>query len=157
MTQRHLIWSALSRYAVAWVKFKQVAWFSLLLTGLVLSGCAGNVTVAPVGKHAKGSRWSPAIHEVSRGETLYSIAFQYGQDYRSLARRNGIRLPYTIYAGQKLKLRGKTKKVKTVSKKETIRHKKTAKKTSKSSQTRKKTRKTVLQAKKPQVKTRRLV
>ena len=149
MTQRHLIWLALSRCAVAWVKFKQLTWFSLLLTGLVLSGCAGNVSVAPVGKHAKGSRWAPAIHEVSRGETLYSIAFQYGQDYRSLARRNGIRQPYTIYSGQKLTLRGKTKKVKTVSKKDTGSHKKTAKKTSKPSQTRKKTRKPVSQVKKP--------
>ncbi len=117
--------------------------------GLVLSGCGGGVTVAPVSKHAKGSRWSPVVHEVSRGETLYSIAFQYGQDYRTLARRNGIRRPYTIFAGQKLKLRGNTKKVKTASKKKTVSSKKTSKKTSKSSQTRKKTRNTATRAKKP--------
>lgn len=106
--------------------------------GLVLSGCGGDVTVAPVSKHAKGSRWSPAVHKVSRGETLYSIAFQYGQDYRSLARRNGIRRPYTIYVGQKLKLRGNGKKVKTASNKKTVSRTKTSKKTSKSSKTRKK-------------------
>ncbi len=45
------------------------------------------------------------VHVVRKGETLYSIAWQYGLDYRTLASRNGIRPPYTIYPGQKLRLR----------------------------------------------------
>ena len=93
---------------MAWVKSKHLVILTMLLAGLVLSGCGGSVAVAPISKHAKGSRWSPDVHTVSRGETLYSIAFQYGQDYRTLARRNGIRYPYTIYVAQKLKLRGDT-------------------------------------------------
>ncbi|QMU60679.1 MAG: peptidoglycan DD-metalloendopeptidase family protein [Gammaproteobacteria bacterium] len=43
-------------------------------------------------------------HTVLKGETLYSIAFRHGVDYKKIARWNGIRKPYTIYAGQRLKL-----------------------------------------------------
>lgn len=116
--------------------------------GLVLSGCGGDVAVAPVSKHAKTDRWSPSLHKVSRGETLYSIAFQYGQDYRALARRNGIRRPYTIYIGQKLKLRGSRVKVKTVSKKKAISQPKATIRTSKPPKTNTKRPKVTRQTKK---------
>ncbi len=43
-------------------------------------------------------------HTVLKGETLYSIAFRHGKDYKKIARWNNIRTPYTIYAGQRLKL-----------------------------------------------------
>jgi lipoprotein NlpD len=43
-------------------------------------------------------------HYVKSGETLYSISFQYGQDYRDVAYWNGIRAPYTIYPHQKLRV-----------------------------------------------------
>ena len=43
-------------------------------------------------------------HTVLKGETLYSIAFRHGMDYKKIARWNNIRPPYTIYAGQRLKL-----------------------------------------------------
>jgi lipoprotein NlpD len=136
---------------VAWVKAKPAVLLTLLLMGLVsLSGCGGDAAVAPVSKHAnaKGSRWSPAVHTVSKGETLYSIAFQYGQDYRTLARRNAIRRPYTIYVGQKLKLRGGGVKEKTASTKKPEIRSKTTKNTSKSSKTETKRRKVVTQQEK---------
>lgn len=44
------------------------------------------------------------VHRVSPGETLYSIAWRYGLDFRQLARHNGIGSPYTIYASQQLRL-----------------------------------------------------
>ncbi|MEJ2360392.1 MAG: peptidoglycan DD-metalloendopeptidase family protein [Gammaproteobacteria bacterium] len=44
------------------------------------------------------------IHIVEKGETLYSIAFAYGEDVRTVARWNHIRPPYTIYPNQKLRL-----------------------------------------------------
>lgn len=47
----------------------------------------------------------PKYHVVRRGETLYSIAFRYGLDFRVLARRNQVREPFTIYPGQQLLLR----------------------------------------------------
>ncbi len=43
---------------------------------------------------------------VQRGDTLYSIAFRSGQDFRALAARNSIRAPYTIFPGQVLQLQG---------------------------------------------------
>lgn len=43
-------------------------------------------------------------YKVQRGDTLYSIAFRHGLDYRDLAGWNGIGAPYTIYVGQELRL-----------------------------------------------------
>jgi len=46
----------------------------------------------------------PGIHEVQRGDTLYSIAFRYGVDWRELAEWNDIGAPYTIRPGQELRM-----------------------------------------------------
>ncbi|HFD92563.1 MAG TPA: LysM peptidoglycan-binding domain-containing protein [Gammaproteobacteria bacterium] len=43
-------------------------------------------------------------HLVRKGETLYSISWRYGLDYRTLARWNGISPPYVIHEGQRLRL-----------------------------------------------------
>lgn len=47
---------------------------------------------------------SPA-HVVQRGETLYTIAWQYGVDYRAIARWNNLADPNLIYPGQRLQVR----------------------------------------------------
>lgn len=44
------------------------------------------------------------IHIVRKGETLYSIAFAYGEDVRTVARWNHISPPYTIYPNQQLRM-----------------------------------------------------
>lgn len=73
----------------------------LLVVGLlfVLFGCSGPAV-----------RFTPenGVHVVRQGETLYSIAMAYDMDWREVARRNGIRPPYTIHVGQRLFLTGKT-------------------------------------------------
>jgi len=43
-------------------------------------------------------------YRVKRGDTLYSIAFSYGLDYRKVAAANDITVPYTIYPGQYIQL-----------------------------------------------------
>ncbi len=43
-------------------------------------------------------------HLVQAGDTLFSIAFQYDLDFRSLAIANGLQPPYTIFVGQELDL-----------------------------------------------------
>lgn len=43
-------------------------------------------------------------HRVVRGDTLFSIAWRYGLDYRKLAQSNRISVPYTIYPGQVIRL-----------------------------------------------------
>jgi lipoprotein NlpD len=47
----------------------------------------------------------PDYYQVRRGDTLYSIAWQYGLSYQHLASINAIRPPFTIYAGQRLRIR----------------------------------------------------
>lgn len=81
---------------------------SSLLAGLtaIVTGCGGGA-VAPVQPPA-----GPAIpgpergYVVGKGDTLYSIAWRHGMDYRVLAGANSIREPYTIYPGQRLLLPG---------------------------------------------------
>jgi lipoprotein NlpD len=94
---------------------KTLAW--ALVAALGLSGCASDGP-APVEDHslnAGTSRPRPAAplkpaaalrgtYRVQRGDTLYSIAFRHGVDYRDLAEWNGIASPYTIYPGRDLRL-----------------------------------------------------
>lgn len=43
---------------------------------------------------------------VRRGDTLWSIAFRFGWDWRDLARVNGIQPPHVIYPGQRIRFSG---------------------------------------------------
>jgi len=52
---------------------------------------------------------STGYHRVESGETLFSIAFRYGLDYRELANLNRIDAPYVIYPKQKIRLGGQAK------------------------------------------------
>lgn len=58
-------------------------------------------TSAPENKPAEKI---PAAHTVGRGDTLYSISWRYGLDYRDIARWNGIADPYVIHPGRRLRL-----------------------------------------------------
>ena len=73
----------------------------MLLT-LMLSACQINDVNAPVTNAGERSKY----HVVRKGDTLYSIAWKYGRDYKSLAKANKITAPYTIFVGQKLSIRG---------------------------------------------------
>lgn len=48
---------------------------------------------------------APAYHRVNKGETLYSIAWEYGLDVKEVAAWNAIRAPYTIYPDQLVRTR----------------------------------------------------
>ena len=75
---------------------------SLVFCGLL--ACGGN-TRAPVEDRYARSSSSSSAYQVQRGDTLYSIAFRYGLDYRKVAAANSIPAPYTIFPGQKIALR----------------------------------------------------
>lgn len=49
-------------------------------------------------------------HVVEKGDTLYSIAWRYGHDYRNLAIWNNISATYVIYPGQFIRLKPEKKK-----------------------------------------------
>lgn len=76
----------------------------LLGVSLLLSGCGFGGGYAPVFSSGEERRASVRLHTVRSGETLYSIAFRYGLDYKQIADANGISKPYVIFANQKLRL-----------------------------------------------------
>lgn len=73
------------------------------IAAAVLVAC-GPAVKAPVGDRSQRPAWIPKTHKVRPGDTLYSIAWEYGLDYGTIARWNGIRAPYTIVVGQRLYL-----------------------------------------------------
>lgn len=68
---------------------------SLVLCALLACGASPR---APVEDRSAQSH--PTSYAVKNGDTLYSIAFRYGLDYRKLAVANGIGESFTIYPGQ---------------------------------------------------------
>lgn len=70
---------------------------------MLLAACG--FPLAPVSEQSTGVRHPEgAYREVLAGDTLYSIAWESGRDYRELARWNNISPPYLIKPGQKLHL-----------------------------------------------------
>lgn len=89
-------------------KMTSLKWFCVLLLSVVLVGCSGGSGKAPVYDRAHAAR-SPVTsgqYVVKRGDTLYSIAFRFGWDWRRLAAHNGIRAPYLIVPGQVIRFSG---------------------------------------------------
>ena len=81
----------------------------VLVVGLaaLVAGCGGGSVVAPV--HSPMESVVPGRereHVVGKGDSLYSIAWRFGIDYRTLAGANSIREPYTIFPGQRLLVPG---------------------------------------------------
>ncbi|WP_109338696.1 peptidoglycan DD-metalloendopeptidase family protein [Saliniradius amylolyticus] len=75
----------------------------------LLTGCSGRPTPAPVIEVSQAGSFrdlpEKSTYKVQQGDTLFSIAWYSGNDYRDLARLNNIRPPYRIYPGQKLRLK----------------------------------------------------
>jgi lipoprotein NlpD len=74
----------------------------LLLLVFLNTGCAGLPAIYTIAGDT-------GTYVVRKGDSLYSIAFRYGLDYKTLARINGVRPPYTIYVNQSIRLRGSAK------------------------------------------------
>lgn len=73
----------------------------VLLLLLVVTGCGPGLYRWDA---TQGSPREDKVYTVQRGDTLYSIAFRYGLDYRRLAEWNGISGSYLIHPGDTLKL-----------------------------------------------------
>ncbi|MBI3545804.1 MAG: peptidoglycan DD-metalloendopeptidase family protein [Gammaproteobacteria bacterium] len=70
---------------------------------VLVSACGGSL--APVNEHSVSQRHPQGgYREVLAGDTLYSIAWESGRDYRDLANWNQLAPPYLIKPGQKLRL-----------------------------------------------------
>jgi len=102
------------------MKSKQfLVWLAL---AAVLAGCASSGQRAPVVERGEAPKkgaavaeearkkaprekdWRPEVYVVQKGDTLYSIAFNHGLDYRELAELNGIQDPGMIQIGQQIRL-----------------------------------------------------
>jgi lipoprotein NlpD len=85
-----------------WTRWPAIAALALLTTG-----CSTVVVQQPpdaAGGHHPAPAQSAGTYSVVKGDTLYSIAFRNGTDFREVAGLNGIAPPYTIWPGQVLKL-----------------------------------------------------
>jgi len=69
------------------LRLQMTCWVFLTLIIIGLSGC---------GHHL--------YYQVKTGDTLYSISWQYGYNYRQVAAWNGLKPPYLIYEGQMIHL-----------------------------------------------------
>ncbi len=81
-----------------------------LLALVLLNGCAPPRPAPVVSREVGHQRaYAPTsnskFYTVRRGDTIYSIAWRYGLDYREFAKRNNIRFPYSIYPGRKLRVK----------------------------------------------------
>ncbi len=79
-------------------------WLVWLLLCCLLPACSSGPPSAPIGDRTDRPIRIPATHTVGQSDTLYSVAFLYGKTVEELASWNGIRKPYTIYRGQKIRL-----------------------------------------------------
>jgi len=85
------------------LKYFVLAFFMLLLAGCFKT----ELPVYSQKSHASAKHSSYAsTYKVRSKDTLYSIGRRFGINYKTLARNNHIRSPYTIYTGQRIYLKG---------------------------------------------------
>lgn len=90
---------------------KYLAVVTLVTLITFLSGCVSGREFISVERKFSNEKSVTGFHQVERGETLYSIAWRYGIDYRELASANSIYSPYVIYPGQKIDVSGRARSV----------------------------------------------
>jgi lipoprotein NlpD len=91
--------------------YRQIA--CLLIISLSLVSCAKRSSPAPVIEVYQGNSildfernsYHQKKYIVKKGDTLFSIAWFSGNDYRDIARLNSITKPYHIYPGQQILLK----------------------------------------------------
>ena len=86
-------------------KVQEVTGSRVLLEGILSWISKGDIELLPDSTTVPDKQ-PEATHVVQYGETLSSIAYQYGTDYQTLAALNGLTNPNLIYPGQVLKVNG---------------------------------------------------
>ena len=96
---------------------KGAGWLISVLIAVLIAGCAAphNVPVQDRSR-TKVVRQAPSVssssvYVVRKGDTLYSIAFRHGLNFRTVARLNNIGGSYQIYPGQRLVLKPSAQKI----------------------------------------------
>ncbi|HBI2077360.1 TPA: LysM peptidoglycan-binding domain-containing protein [Enterococcus faecalis] len=86
-------------------KVQEVTGSRVLLEGILSWISKGDIELLPDATVVPDKQ-PEVTHVVQYGETLSSIAYQYGTDYQTLAALNGLTNPNLIYPGQVLKVNG---------------------------------------------------
>ncbi|EGO7983764.1 LysM peptidoglycan-binding domain-containing protein, partial [Enterococcus faecalis] len=86
-------------------KVQEVTGSRVLLEGILSWISKGDIELLPDATVVPDKQ-PETTHIVQYGETLSSIAYQYGTDYQTLAALNGLANPNLIYPGQALKVNG---------------------------------------------------
>jgi lipoprotein NlpD len=60
---------------------------------------------ASIKNNINSKDWRPESYTVKKGDTLYSISLEFGDDYKEIAQNNNISPPYNIRVGQQLKIK----------------------------------------------------
>lgn len=81
-----------------WLKIVAV----ILFFGSLIGCSATGGREAPVSDLWNQPQSTQRLHVAQVGDTLYSIAWRYGKDYRDLAHYNAILPPYRVHAGQRI-------------------------------------------------------
>ena len=76
-----------------------------ILLSCLFAACTTHSIHAPTGDHSTRPVRNSGEHVVRQGDTLYSVAFLYGYQVEKVASWNRLKPPYTIYKGQRLRLR----------------------------------------------------
>lgn len=85
--------------------FFKFAFFAFLFcASLMLSSCLSDTSYAPVVNAWQEPEAQTGVYRVRKGDTIYSIAWTFGFDYRELAEANDLRPPYDVHSGQVLKM-----------------------------------------------------
>jgi len=79
----------------------------ILLPTLLICSCSSDY-LAPISERDNAPNWRPREYQIKPGDTLYSIAWEFGLDYRELARWNHIAAPHKIVTGSQLALSAPT-------------------------------------------------
>jgi len=77
--------------------------WGIILIMLVLLGCGSTAPVPVINKSP--NRLIPPETVVKPGQSIYSISWEFGLDYLAIAKWNGIKPPYRLKPGQRLRLR----------------------------------------------------
>ncbi len=84
------------------VSHRQYALLAVLWLSTLIGCSTHSVPVRDSGQNV--ARHPAGVRVVQRGDTLFTLSWQHGLDYQTVAAWNGITPPYTIYPGQTLRL-----------------------------------------------------
>ena len=70
---------------------------------LLIAGCSSDY-LAPLSERSEVPEWRPNQYQIKPGDTLYSIAWEFGLDHRKLAQWNNIITQDKIIPGQRITL-----------------------------------------------------